>query len=180
MTIRPQPRPVRERSEDRLEFARQQPCLIMSHGANLEAVEEHSKVCSWLNRPVSERSCEAHHVRDASNSGTGTKPSDKYSVGLCDVAHKEHDNAGRQTFEAKYGLNLDEQAERTHREYLRTLPGKVIREPRQPRVGLKSAKFQCSCGLEHDVPGSKVRRNRVGVEYRCIRTNTVEKVRLAG
>lgn len=48
---------------------------------------------------------ECAHVRRSSNSGTGIKPSDAFTVSLCKEHHAES-HRGEKTFEAKHGLNL--------------------------------------------------------------------------
>lgn len=49
---------------------------------------------------------ECAHVRRASNSGTGIKPSDAFTVALCRDHHQESHQFGEKSFEAKYGLDL--------------------------------------------------------------------------
>lgn len=48
---------------------------------------------------------EAAHIRRASNSGTGIKPSDRFCVPLCADHHAES-HRGERTFERKYGIDL--------------------------------------------------------------------------
>ncbi len=49
---------------------------------------------------------ECAHVRRASNSGTGFKPSDAFTISLCRDHHMESHQGGEVTFERKYGLDL--------------------------------------------------------------------------
>jgi hypothetical protein len=52
-----------------------------------------------------ERPIECAHVRRTSNSGTGFKPSDAYTVSLCRDHHAES-HRGERTFEQRHGLDL--------------------------------------------------------------------------
>lgn len=52
---------------------------------------------------------EVAHVRRAANSGTGTKPSDAYTVSLCREHHAES-HRGERTFEKRHSLNLEKLA----------------------------------------------------------------------
>ena len=49
---------------------------------------------------------EAHHIRTASNSGTGMKPGAEWTTPLCAGHHREYHAIGGQTFQAKYGIDL--------------------------------------------------------------------------
>lgn len=48
----------------------------------------------------------AHHVRTAATAGTGMKPPDADCVCLCAVHHSEGHRTGWQTFQTKYGVDL--------------------------------------------------------------------------
>lgn len=56
----------------------------------------------------------AHHV---STGGMGTKCSDYETVPLCNEHHREIHDKGKRIFQAKYGIDLKEEAERLRREY---------------------------------------------------------------
>lgn len=64
-----------------------------------------------------ERPIECAHVRRASNSGIGFKPSDAFTVALCREHHAES-HRGEQTFELTHGLDLMKMAE----EFFRASP----------------------------------------------------------
>ena len=49
---------------------------------------------------------EAHHVRKGTYCGTGLKPSDEYCVPLHPDLHREYHQAGHDSFEKKYGVDL--------------------------------------------------------------------------
>jgi len=73
------------------------------------------------------RSCiggmEAHHLRTAENSGTSIKPKDLGSVvSLCLGHHREYHAIGRDTFAAKYNVDLPLIAARLAMIYLATTP----------------------------------------------------------
>ena len=53
---------------------------------------------------------EVAHVRHASNAGTGLKPADWSAVSLCRTHHSEQHAIGVETFQKRYGLNLDKLA----------------------------------------------------------------------
>ena len=113
------PKPVREISEDRLEFAQQLPCLVSEYAA-AEAATEHIPHCQWVHLSGPEKRCEAHHVRKGAHSGIGTKPTDFRTVPLCQTSHDEYHQIGHDTFCKKYGLDLEAHLERINREYART------------------------------------------------------------
>lgn len=48
---------------------------------------------------------ECAHIRRASSSGVGTKPSDAFTISLCREHHAES-HRGEKTMEAKYGIDL--------------------------------------------------------------------------
>lgn len=54
----------------------------------------------------------AHHVRNAANSGTGTKPEDRFCVPVCAYHHDRIHNWGAETFEGAYKVNLMAEAEK--------------------------------------------------------------------
>jgi len=49
---------------------------------------------------------EPHHVRSASNAGTGVKPSDLWAVPLCQLHHAEFHHYGKETFYSRHGLDI--------------------------------------------------------------------------
>lgn len=59
---------------------------------------------------------EAAHVRTGTDGGMGRKPSDRWAVPLCSVHHAEQHRIGESAFEARYGLNLRDTAERLYRQ----------------------------------------------------------------
>lgn len=52
----------------------------------------------------------AAHVRVNTDSGMGTKPSDEWTVPLCDGHHKEQHQIGHRAFDEKYGIDMRETA----------------------------------------------------------------------
>lgn len=48
----------------------------------------------------------AHHIRRAGNSGTGVKPSDEWTMGLCSQHHRELHDHGEATCCARWGIDL--------------------------------------------------------------------------
>ena len=60
-----------------------------------------------------------HHVRMHSNAGTGTKPSDYWTVPLADSLHKELDQIGRETFYKKYNIDIKMEIIKTMGAYLK-------------------------------------------------------------
>lgn len=53
---------------------------------------------------------ECAHVRRGTDGGVGLKPSDKWTVSLCENHHLEQHEIGEVGFEARYDLNLIELA----------------------------------------------------------------------
>jgi len=53
---------------------------------------------------------ECAHVRSATDGGLGLKPSDKWTISLCQDHHLEQHEIGEAGFEARYDLNLIELA----------------------------------------------------------------------
>jgi len=78
----PNPKPVTWKSEKYLKFVRNRGCLI----------------CGW--------DAEAHHVRKASNSGVGIKPSDTWCIPLCKLHHAELHHFGFDSFLRNHNINL--------------------------------------------------------------------------
>lgn len=50
------------------------------------------------------------HVRSAANAGTGLKPADWNGISLCRSHHYESHSIGIQTFERKYGIDVEKLA----------------------------------------------------------------------
>ena len=61
---------------------------------------------------------ECAHVRNGTDGGLGLKPSDKWTVSLCQFHHLEQHELGEAEFERRYDLNLIELA----REFARRSP----------------------------------------------------------
>jgi hypothetical protein len=61
---------------------------------------------------------ECAHVRTGTDGGLGLKPSDKWTISLCQFHHLEQHTIGELDFEAKYDLHLQELA----REFARKSP----------------------------------------------------------
>lgn len=57
---------------------------------------------------------ECAHVRRASNSGTGFKPSDAFTVSLCAPCHRSS-HEGERSFEKAHGIDLMKLAEEFYR-----------------------------------------------------------------
>ena len=53
----------------------------------------------------SEEGIECAHVRTADNSGTGYKPSDAFTLSLCQSCHRQSHTQGTDTFEAAWGID---------------------------------------------------------------------------
>ena len=53
---------------------------------------------------------ECAHVRNGTDGGLGLKPSDKWTISLCQLHHLEQHELGEATFEQRYDLNLIELA----------------------------------------------------------------------
>jgi len=72
-----------------------------------------SRHLAWLRRQpccvpgCNETSVQAHHVRNAANSGIGLKPPDSETVPLCPMHHHILHRVGRLTFQAHYRVDLD-------------------------------------------------------------------------
>lgn len=165
------PKPKRERSEARLDFVRRKGCLICVF-SHILLIAGHVKACGQ---------CEAHHVRKGSGSGVGTKPSDFRTVPLCATGHAEYHKIGHAAFCAKYGLDLEAHIERINAEFALTQKQKPKpREPRRKSPGLKFITVQCPCGRVEKIPAGKLSRYGTGLRYRCLRTGSVESVRIAG
>ena len=58
------------------------------------------------------------HVRNGTDGGLGLKPSDKWTISLCQSHHLEQHEIGEAAFEQRYDLNLIELA----REFARRSP----------------------------------------------------------
>ena len=71
---------------------------------------------NWVRRHrCSVRGCrnlpiECAHVRNGSDGGLGLKPSDKWTISLCQSHHLEQHEIGERAFEQRYDLNLIELA----------------------------------------------------------------------
>lgn len=67
---------------------------------------------AWVRRHgCSVRSCNrgpvhCAHVRMGTDGGVGMKPSDRWTISLCDLHHREQHNIGETAFQAKYDLDL--------------------------------------------------------------------------
>lgn len=49
---------------------------------------------------------ECAHVRNGTDCGMGIKPSDKWTISLCQFHHREQHRLGEHSFEARYALDL--------------------------------------------------------------------------
>lgn len=71
---------------------------------------------AWVRRhDCSVRGCrrypiECAHVRSKTDGGIGLKPSDKWTISLCEFHHREQHSLGERAFAAKHDLNLAELA----------------------------------------------------------------------
>lgn len=93
-----------------------------------EPKRKSSRTCAahraWVRRHrCSVRGCrglpiECAHVRNGTDGGLGLKPSDRWSISLCQFHHLEQHEIGEAAFEARYDLNLVELA----REFARRSP----------------------------------------------------------
>lgn len=67
---------------------------------------------AWIRRHAcSVRGCrrspiECAHVRSGTDGGTGLKPSDRWTISLCECHHLEQHRIGERAFEAKYDVDL--------------------------------------------------------------------------
>lgn len=61
----------------------------------------HCCVPGCLRRPI-----ECAHVRHGTDGGLGRKPSDRWTISLCWLHHREQHERGERPFESKYGLDL--------------------------------------------------------------------------
>jgi len=61
---------------------------------------------------------ECAHVRNGTDGGLGLKPSDKWTISLCQSHHHEQHEIGEPAFEARYELSLRELA----KEFAKTSP----------------------------------------------------------
>jgi hypothetical protein len=68
---------------------------------------------------------ECAHLRSGTDGGVGLKPSDKWTISLCQTHHIEQHEIGEPAFERRYDLNLMQLASEFARRspYLRTSPG---------------------------------------------------------
>ena len=89
----PMKKPKREQDKKYLEWMRLQACIV-------------TEPCSVL--------VVAHHI---SAGGMGTKCSDYETVPLCNEHHREIHDKGKKTFQAKYSIDLKEEAERLKGEW---------------------------------------------------------------
>lgn len=175
--IRSLPKPPKvKQDQQRLDFVRKMSCLIYSHGKALESgfglLGFHLDQCTIPS--------EAHHVRNGAHAGTGRKPPASRTVPLCTAAHKEYHQIGHDSFCAKYGLDLEAHLLRINADFLRTHKPKIQRA-RKKAPGLRSITVQCSaCQQVEKIPAGKVSKFGAALRYRCVRTNTVCSVRLAG
>lgn len=55
---------------------------------------------------------EAHHVKETAGGGMGIKPADYWAVPLCSHHHATLHQIGAKSFEAKYAVNLIDQAQK--------------------------------------------------------------------
>jgi len=72
------------RDKKYLEYVRQQPCVVCGHTENIHA----------------------HHIRLASNSGTGMRPGDLWALSLCHLHHLEYHQLGKETFYERHGIDI--------------------------------------------------------------------------
>lgn len=79
----PMPKPIRWQSSHYLSFVRELPCCVCRRGP-----------------------AEAHHVRINGNSGTGSKPSDFWTIPLCRAHHAELHLTGAKTFQDKHQIDF--------------------------------------------------------------------------
>lgn len=131
------------RDEARKAFARKMNCLILTHGG---ARLRHQWECNMLTSP------QAHHVYNGISGGIGLKPDDFRTVPLCEAAHEEFHRIGKETFEKKYGLDLEAHIQRINKEYDSLYPPQVKKERKtSARVGL-GIKNCPECSGEHFYP----------------------------
>jgi hypothetical protein len=93
-----------------------------------ERAKKSSRSCAahraWVRRHrCSVRGCrnlpiECAHVRNGTDGGLGLKPSDQWTISLCQFHHLEQHEIGEEPFELQYDLNLHELA----REFARRSP----------------------------------------------------------
>jgi hypothetical protein len=121
--MNPQPKPIRERDEPRVDFARQGGCIIAKFHK--------------CDGPV-----DAHHVIAKGQGRVGSKVSDRRTVGLCRAGHKLANRRDR--FEQMFPILFEEEIVRINRDF-DALPkgaGKV-REKTSKIVA------KCECGQVH-------------------------------
>jgi hypothetical protein len=67
---------------------------------------------AWVRRhDCSVRGCrrgpiECAHVRSGTDGGAGLKPSDKWTISLCEFHHREQHRVGEKAFEKTYSIDL--------------------------------------------------------------------------
>ena len=64
------------------------------------------------------------HIRTAANSGTGLKPFDWHAVGMCRIHHQASHDMGIETFQKRYGVDLEKLAA----EYVKASPDLAMKE----------------------------------------------------
>ena len=175
------PKPQKSiQDEDRLDFVRKMPCLIRQHGSS-ENWSGHRYDCSTTFADalgfVNTKPCEAHHIRRGANSGVGTKPDAIWTVPLCSAAHHEFHNLGFDSFEKKYGINLEEHRQRINREFEKLHPAPKLRIKRIAPAKLALSVRNCpSCRGTHGIRLSKINIRAHSVRFWCNRRQNYVEV----
>lgn len=162
------------RDSRRLEFVRKMRCLIPEACNDLMLVDTHFAESHALCRPYGARN-EAHHVYNGGSGGTGLKPDDFRTVPLCQAAHEEFHRIGKNSFEAKYGLDLEAHIERINAEYARQAkPKREKKPPERIAVTVNNCsrcggthKFPVKDGLSKNVGFFKDSKRRVKMKFFC-------------
>lgn len=74
--------------------------------AHLKWIRGHECAVHGKQGHICEGRIEAAHVRRGTDGGLGVKPSDKYTLPLCSIAHGEQHQIGESAFEKKYGIRM--------------------------------------------------------------------------
>jgi hypothetical protein len=154
------------------------PCLVRQRGVihHNDCPTIYAEALGYVNK----RPCEAHHIRRGAGSGIGTRPAASWTVPLCTAAHREYHDIGHDSFEKKYGINLEEHRQRINREFEKAHPAPKLKVRRVQRV--RSARLALGvthcplCRLTHFIAWKKIDVKPRSVRFFCDRRQDYAEV----
>jgi hypothetical protein len=165
---------------DRLDFVKKMACLIREYGVG-DDWSPHRVPCTTVYAAalgfVNRQPCEAHHIRRGASSGVGTKPDASWTVPLCSAGHHEYHHIGHDSFEKKYGLNLEEHRKRINQEFAKVHPAPKLKVKRVHLARLALGVTHCPlCRQNHSIAWKKIDVRPRCVRFWCIKSRQYAEV----